>query len=759
MPKIYLALVIHAHQPIGNFDNVIEDAYQKSYLPFVKTLANHPQIKMALHFTGSLLSWFKTHHPDYLTLLSDLARNGQIELISGGFYEPILAILPYKDRCEQILKLNNFLETELGYQAKGMWTAERVWESNLVSAINDTGIKYTILDDTHFRMAGLRDNELFDYYVTEEQGKTLKLVPSSMRVRYLVPFAEPEETIIYLRKLWGSTNHDLLVAMGDDTEKFGVWPKTYSLCYKRHWLDRFYKALANETDWLETVKLGDYLESSEPRDRIYLPTASYSEMMEWALPAKVSQEFVELKHMLGNSEPEQKLAEYLQGGYWRNFLMRYPESNLIHKKMLKVSERTHQLYLKYKENEEPISLTQSDNPNILKLKEAYDCVLQGQCNDAFWHGVFGGLYAPHLRSTSLMALIKAERLLDQVEFEGQDNWLNANTVDYDADGLNEIEVQTNVFSTVYDPKDGGFPIIDFKTRNFSLVNSLQRKLEAYHSRVREIAEQEKAEELAELERQANSPNISESVSTHRVESSHKTEPTTTSDDDGVETIHDIVKVKEKGLDRFLVYDKHSRNCFTLYALAEDTTLNDLAKQDLDRKCLISQNAKAKLIQENQKAEVLVNHKISLKGFDSDNNNSIELNQTFNFEANSPTVHSKVSAVELQDFTGNFAVEFTINLLAGDAHDRYIKFADQQHRLNWQGVVAKETEISLVDEYFRVAVKLTSNSTIDWWVYPIFSVSQSEDGFERVYQGSTVLAVFSSSQAKETLELNFTAVGL
>lgn len=765
MPKIYLALVIHAHQPIGNFDNVIEDAYQKSYLPFVKTLANHPQIKMALHFTGSLLSWFKTHHPDYLTLLSSLVSNGQIELISGGFYEPILAILPHQDRCEQILKLNDFLKTELGYQAKGMWTAERVWESNLVSPINETGIKYTILDDTHFRMAGLRDNELFGYYTTEEQGKTIKLVPSSMRVRYLIPFAEPEETILYLRKLWGNTKQDLLVAMGDDTEKFGVWPKTYSLCYKRHWLDRFYKALANESDWLETVKLGDYLESSEPRGRIYLPTASYSEMMEWALPAAVSQEFVELKHMLGTSEPELKLAEYLHGGYWRNFLVRYPESNLIHKKMIKVSERARQLYLKYREDDNPITLTRSDNPEVLKLKEAYDYVLQGQCNDAFWHGVFGGLYAPHLRSTSLMSLIKAEYLLDQVEFKDHDNWLKATELDYDGDGLDEIEVQSNIFSALYDPKEGGFTIIDFKTRHFSLINSLQRKLEAYHKRVREIAEQEKVEELAKQEKAANlsSSSITENPPHTDEVTQYMGEPITDNvganvpEDDGVETIHDIAKVKEKGLDKFLVYDKYPRNCFTVYALAEDTTLDDIARQDLDKKCSIAQNAKVNLSQDHQKAELSVTHRVNLSKIDSDK--TIELHQILNFEANKPTIQSKLSIAEVYNFKGKLAVELNINLLAGDAHDRYIKFAQEQYRLNWQGVVSEQTELSLVDEYFRLAVKLTSSTAIDWWVYPIFSVSQSEDGFERVYQGSSVLAVFSPKQAFEPIEISLTAIGL
>lgn len=751
MPKVYLALVIHAHQPVGNFDHVVEDAYQKSYLPFVQTLAKHPEIKMALHFTGSLFNWFKSQHPNYLTLLGDLVANGQIELISGGFYEPILAILPFKDRLEQIIKLNEFLSKELGYKAKGMWTAERVWESNLVSAISQTGIKYTILDDTHFRMAGLRDKELFGYYVTEEQGETLKLVPSSMRVRYLVPFADPKETIEYLRNLLKESEHDLLVAMGDDTEKFGVWPKTYQLCYGKGWLDRFYQALADESDWLETVKLGDYLENTQPSGRIYLPTASYSEMMEWALPAKVSEEFVELKHNLTQNEQEQKLAEYLQGGYWRNFLVRYRESNLIHKKMLQVSQRTHRLYEKYNRNE-LISITPSDNEEIVQFKEAYNYLLQGQCNDAFWHGVFGGLYAPHLRSTSLMSLIKAEYLLDKIEFQDKNDWIYAKGFDFDADGVDEIEVQTSNFSALYDPQEGGLSILDFKPRSFSLINSLQRKIESYHKRVLEIAEEEKKEAL--LEEVTNTvENITDEIAANKTSE-------TSLEEDGVETIHEIAKVKEKGLGKFLVYDLYPRNSFTVYALDDTASLENFAKQTLKGNSLISKANKAKINSSVQMkaVEVNVSHELNLAaiGF----NETIEFLQRIVFVADDTTIKCPILLTRNTNFNGRLAIELNINLLAGDAHDRYFRFGTEQHRLNWQGVAENQKEISLIDEYFRVGVKLSSNKAIDWWVYPVFSVSQSEEGFERVYQGSSIIAILPIKDLMvETLEVNLTGLVL
>src|SRR5271169_4458151 len=88
LSKVSLALVIHSHQPVGNFDHVIEEAYQKSYAPFVQALRQHPRIHLSLHFSGILLEWLGQRHPEYFQQLRELAERGQIELVGGGYYEP-----------------------------------------------------------------------------------------------------------------------------------------------------------------------------------------------------------------------------------------------------------------------------------------------------------------------------------------------------------------------------------------------------------------------------------------------------------------------------------------------------------------------------------------------------------------------------------------------------------------------------------------------------------------------------------------------
>ena len=86
MAKFQLVLLLHAHQPVGNFPDVIERAYRDSYLPFIDVLEQHPAIRIGLHYSGPLLEWAEHAHPEYFEKLSALVERGQVEMVGGGFY-------------------------------------------------------------------------------------------------------------------------------------------------------------------------------------------------------------------------------------------------------------------------------------------------------------------------------------------------------------------------------------------------------------------------------------------------------------------------------------------------------------------------------------------------------------------------------------------------------------------------------------------------------------------------------------------------
>ena len=91
---------------------------------------------MTLHFSGCLLEWLEANAPDVTDRICALVERGQVELMTGGFYEPILAALPRRDQVGQIRMLTDHLAHNYGATQTGLWLTERVWEQEVVGAID-----------------------------------------------------------------------------------------------------------------------------------------------------------------------------------------------------------------------------------------------------------------------------------------------------------------------------------------------------------------------------------------------------------------------------------------------------------------------------------------------------------------------------------------------------------------------------------------------------------------------------------------------
>src|SRR6266478_5850550 len=196
--SIHFGLVIHNHQPVGNFPWVFQQVYEESYLPMIEALEKHPKVRLSLHYTGSLLDWYEEAHPEFLERIAILVQHNQVELVSGGYYEPILPSVPDSDKIAQIRRLTERLSRDFGVKASGMWIAERVWEPGLPRLIREAEIEWTILDDVHFKNVGLEDSDLYGYYATEDQSSILKVFATSKGLRYTIPWRPAAETIAYL---------------------------------------------------------------------------------------------------------------------------------------------------------------------------------------------------------------------------------------------------------------------------------------------------------------------------------------------------------------------------------------------------------------------------------------------------------------------------------------------------------------------------------------------------------------------------------
>jgi alpha-amylase len=461
--KIHFAMGVHNHQPVGNFDYVLEEAYKKAYMPFLECLERHPHVRTALHFTGPLWDEYLKGKPEMMKKLRSLVKAGQVEMLSGAYYEPILVNIPDRDKIAQIKKMNRVVKRETGTKPRGMWCAERIWEPGLPRPIALSEIEYTLLDETHFRWAGMNEEDVFGYYVTEEQGHPLSIFPINYNLRQMIPYTEPEEIIAYLQK-WADEEGSRLAVFADDGEKFGLWPSTFRITWESRWMDRFFDLLEKNSGWIEMVTFSQYMDKFRPRGRVYLPTASYFEMSAWALPTLPGRELRKVIDEVRDAGNFDRYGTFLRGGFWRSFLVKYPQANRIQKKALAVSDKVQRMIGRDK-------------------AQAEEELFRGQCNCPYWHGVFGGIYLPHLRHAVQECLIRAEGLADG-EFHRGEPYKDLEILDIDRDLSNEVIINARNLQLSFAPHRGGVMYeMDYKPLCINLCDTLTRREETYHDQV------------------------------------------------------------------------------------------------------------------------------------------------------------------------------------------------------------------------------------------------------------------------------------
>jgi 4-alpha-glucanotransferase len=740
-PRISLALILHNHQPVGNFGWVIESVYGQAYEPMIGALERHPRVRVGLHYSGPLIDWLKANRPEALDRLRALVDREQVEILGGAYYEPILVALPERDRQGQLERMREEIARLFGRKPAGAWLAERVWEPSLPSDLGRAGYRYTVLDDNHLRGASVRPEATWGTYTTDDQGQLLTVFGTEQGLRYRIPFREVDELIDYLRE-HASEDGARVGIMGDDGEKFGSWPGTFEHCWgEGQWVEHCFEALETNSDWLTTVRPSDWLGAQPSLGRIYIPASSYLEMTEWALPPDEQNVFVDL--IEAARELDRPEARFLQGGLWRNFQARYREINDLHKQMLRVSRKV---------------ATMPAGPD---RRRAIDHLYQGQSNDCYWHGLFGGIYLVHMRMATLSHLIAAEDIADRAApgaapavapgtvdrgaSEGTARGDAAAVVfgDLDLDGQTEALMRTEAQTVVVDLAEGaGIGAWDLRATRVALAAVLRRRPEAYHEKLR--AHDRAAAAGAEPGGAAKA-----------------------------QTIHEIVAVKEPGLSERIVYDWHERRGGLVHLLpaaewrlsARDisavryTELGDFVDHPFE---VVESDAHSLTVRRDGHLHVeggphplVISKKISTGGDRTEPRLRLDL-----------TVEN-VSGVPVEF---ELALEWGINLMGGGNPSAYYELAAARIDADGYGgegedgadggpsepgvrrwrhdSVADETVDAVPDSHdgrlsfgnedagVRVEAAVAPGARVSW--FPIETISNSEAGFERIYQGSSLV---------------------
>ncbi len=709
--RISLTLVLHNHQPVGNFGFVFEDNYRAAYQPLLAALQRHPGVRLGLHYTGPLLDWFKAHRPEVLEQLRGLVDRGQVEILGGGYYEPVLASLRETDRVGQLTRMADEVESLFGRRPVGAWLAERVWEPDVPTSLAKAGYAYTIVDDAHFRAAAIPAERHWGSYSTDDQGHRVIVYGSEQGLRYRIPFRPVEEVIDYLRE-HATEDGRLVGMMGDDGEKFGTWPGTWELCHGNgQWVERFFSALEENSDWLTLLQPAEALVQHPPIGRVYLPTGSYAEMGEWSLPVEARREFTHLLHeAVEQGKPE---ARWMRGGFWRSFQINYREINDLHKQMLRVSRKVEAL-----RNGRGGAVAERGAPVAAgQLARIADHLYQGQSNDCYWHGLFGGIYLSHMRLATLEHLIAAEDAADRaVGASG----VTVEAVDLDIDGYDELLVTTPGQVVAIKPGEGGgIGSWDARAVRHALASVMRRRPEAYHDTLR-------AADSGEVEEQEAG--------------------------EGAVSIHDLIKVNEPGISKRLWYDAYERRSGLLHLLPVGTTPDEFEQADfmelgdfVSGAFEVVETGGDRVILERHGSAILDAHGSSAPAM-SFAKAPLRVRKSFSFGADRrvPTLDLTVEVTNTgtRPFEALLGIEWALNMLGGGGNpSAWYAVGGDRGSFDARRVADGADHVSMGNSYIGVELESRPQPAASAWWSSIETISVSESGFEGNHQGGCLLWVW------------------
>ena len=326
-----------------------------------------------------------------------------------------------------------------------------------------------------------------------------------------------------------------------------------------------------------------------------------------------------------------------------------------------------------------------------------DHLYRGQCNCAYWHGAFGGIYLPHLRNAIYEQLIAADTLLDRITGVEQES-IEATADDYNFDGLQEVRLSNDKLCLWVAPGRGGrIYELDVREIRHNLLATLQRRPESYHRKV------------------LTGPSV---------------------DGDNVASIHDRVVFKQADLDRHLHYDKYARKSLMDHFYDNDVTFEAVSQGEaIERGDFVELPFETKLRRGAGRVQVQMHRDGNAWGI------PISLTKAVTMAAGSDRLTITYLLENLPPAKPlHFAIEMNFAGLPSGADDRY--FSDQSG--NRLGQLGEKLDLhdargmALSDRWLGIDVSLEIDRPSGIWAFPIETVSQSEGGFELVHQSVCVL---------------------
>ncbi len=449
MKKLKLVLGVHSSMALGTTKEQFEHAYNYSFKPFLTVLYKYPKIRAVLHFSGIIYEWLEDAHPEYLMLINEMVKRRQLELVGGAYYSPVLPLIPGKDRVGQMELLTTYIRKKFGKRPRGCWISEGLWEQSITANIKSSGLEYIFLDDVYFEQAGISKDSLHKAYITDDQGKSLVVLPLDNEFITAGFFDTSEAYINKMLKLQKVGQSDILSVLWNGEYFYSQSQRHEEFFAEQGWLETFLSLLSQNNHNIQTVLPVQELRSGGPYKRIYLPSSLNIE---------------EKRRKKTGGEREGLSTAVARGdvpGFFRKNLIRYAEAGRLYNKMMYVHLIVGQV-----------------RRDRSRKKNAKEESWKGQGHIPFWHGSSGGIYMNAYRKAAYAGLIEAEKSTREKGIFST----SINSLDFDMDGIDEYLYQGQ-FINVYVHKKGGSVFeLDYVVTAWNYQDLMSRYPEDYHEK-------------------------------------------------------------------------------------------------------------------------------------------------------------------------------------------------------------------------------------------------------------------------------------
>jgi alpha-amylase len=302
-------------------------------------------------------------------------------------------------------------------------------------------------------------------------------------------------------------------------------------------------------------------------------------------------------------------------------------------------------------------------------------------------------------------LIAAEALADRAT-RGTKTWAAVEEGDLDADGANEMILNTDQQILVLKPSYGGALVEwDWRDRRYNLLNAMSRHREGYHAALREAAE--------------NGRLISP----------------------GDEEIPNGVRVKERDVHTRLFYDRYRRAALLDHFLHSEATPEEFYQAHYgEQGDFLDQPYEASITEIEGEVTLSLTRDGTVWAGELPLPVRVEKGITVEPGSSRLTVRYRVTNLNEIPADLRFGVELNWGIVGGDSHYGYLAVGSERRALadfagddEIDGFTVGSTLPDLAGE-----VEVMADRPANLWYFPLEAVSNSEAGYERVYQGTCTL---------------------